>query len=121
MITDSLEISSLNLDFSQVFCSSVVSLLLLLDYSDVRWVVCRFGWRLAGCDPGVLQTPLPETPDAGEELQHQGQVRTVPGTGSRGGGEGDDEYFSSPLCPLRVLDEILQKLVHLVQEEDCVS
>lgn len=28
---------------------------------------------------------------------------------------------SLSLCPLRVLDEILQKLVHLVQEEDCVS
>lgn len=29
--------------------------------------------------------------------------------------------FSSSLCLLRVLEEILQKLVHLVQEEDCVS
>lgn len=31
------------------------------------------------------------------------------------------DVFSSSLCFLRVLDEILQKLVHLVQEEDCVS
>lgn len=29
--------------------------------------------------------------------------------------------LSLSLCLLRVLDEILQKLVHLVQEEDCVS
>lgn len=36
--------------------------------------------------------------------------------------DADDECFFSPcLCLLRVLDEILQKLVHLVQEEECVS
>lgn len=44
--------------------------------------------------------------------------------GSADGSDNDDdgdEYFSSSLRLHRVLDEILQKLVHLVQEEDCVS
>lgn len=35
--------------------------------------------------------------------------------------DADDECFSYCLCLCRVLDEILQKLVHLVQEEECVS
>lgn len=37
------------------------------------------------------------------------------------GDDADDECFPSCFCLLRVLDEILQKLVHLVQEEECVS
>lgn len=82
---------------------------------------CRFGCRLTGCHPSVLKALLPQTPDAGEELQHQGQVRTTQGISRTDGDEDDDECFSSSLCLLRVLDEILQKLVHLVQEEDCVS
>lgn len=62
-------------------------------------VVCRFGCWLAGSHPSVLQAPLPQTPDAGEELQHQGQVRTTQGIGSTDGGEDDDEclfLFSLP-------------------------
>lgn len=45
----------------------------------VCWVVRRFGCRPAGCHPSALQAPLPQTPDAGKELQHQGQVRTTQG------------------------------------------
>lgn len=81
----------------------------------------RFGCRFTGRHPSILQAPLPQTPDAGEELQHQGQVRSRQGMGHADGAEDDDGVFSSSLCLLRVLDEILQKLVHLVQEEDCVS
>lgn len=36
----------------------------------------RFGRRLVGRHPGILPAPLPQTPDVGEKLQHQGQVRT---------------------------------------------
>ncbi len=84
-------------------------------------VTRRFGCRFAGRHPSIFQAPVPQTPDAGEELQHQGQVWTARGSSSADGGEDDtdDECFS--LCLLRVLDEILQKLVHLVQEEECVS
>lgn len=47
--------------------------------SSVCVCVCRFGCWLAGCHPSVLPASLPQTPDAGEELQHQGQVWTARG------------------------------------------
>ena len=60
-------------------------------------VVCRFGCWLAGCHPSVLQAPLPQTPDAGEELQHQGQVRNTRGTSCTDGGEDDTDDECFPL------------------------
>ena len=39
--------------------------------------VDRFGCRLAHSTAGPLQTPLPQTPLSGQELQHQKQVLPV--------------------------------------------
>ena len=139
--------------------------------------VDRSGCRLAHSTAGPLQTPLPQTPLSGQELQHQKQVlpvlivtlycscvcvcvrvcvyvwtrgcmhcicqlgctrlwfyfrphKRLPLLGpkarrqqemTRASSYSLVSVFVSTLSVRRVLDEVLQKLVQLIQEEDCVS